>query len=103
MRSRAAIALLVAANSAITGCAASAGAAPPSGAAPSGATVRLGYFPNITHAPAIVGVENGFFRDAVGTGTTLETVTFNAGPSAIEALFNEAVDMTYIGPNPAIN
>jgi NitT/TauT family transport system substrate-binding protein len=67
------------------------------------ATLRLGYFPNITHAPALVGVKNNFFADALGSGTKLETKTFNAGPAAIEALFSGAIDATYIGPNPAIN
>lgn len=66
-------------------------------------TLRLGYFPNITHAPALVGVEDGLFAEALGDDVTLETVTFNAGPAAVEALFSEAVDITYIGPNPAIN
>ncbi len=65
-------------------------------------TVRLGYFPNVTHAPAIVGVENGLFTDHLGDNK-LETKTFNAGPEAVEALFAEALDITYIGPNPAIN
>jgi NitT/TauT family transport system substrate-binding protein len=65
-------------------------------------TVRLGYFPNLTHAPAIIGVEQGLFEDAL-TGSTLETATFNAGTEAIEALFSGAIDMTFIGPNPAIN
>jgi NitT/TauT family transport system substrate-binding protein len=65
--------------------------------------LRLGYFPNITHAPALVGVKNNFFADALGSGTKLETKTFNAGPAAIEALFSGAIDATYIGPNPAIN
>jgi NitT/TauT family transport system substrate-binding protein len=64
--------------------------------------IRLGYFPNITHAPALVGVNKGFFQTALGT-TKLEAKTFNAGPAAIEALFSGAIDATYIGPNPAIN
>src|SRR3712207_5967707 len=68
---------------------------------PSG-TLRLGYFPNVTHAPAIVGVERGLFAAALGPQVKLETSTFNAGPEATEALFNEAVDATFIGPNPAI-
>ena len=65
-------------------------------------TIRLGYFPNITHAPALVGVNKGFFQQALGS-TKLEAKTFNAGPAAIEALFSGAIDATYIGPNPAIN
>ena len=61
-------------------------------------TVRLGYFPNITHASAITGVEKGFFAQALGTNK-LETSTFNAGPAAVEALFSEAIDAAYLGPN----
>ncbi|MEV5769147.1 ABC transporter substrate-binding protein [Micromonospora sp. NPDC052213] len=66
-------------------------------------TLRLGYFPNITHAPAVVGVEKGIFAEKLGTGVTLETKTFNAGPAAIEAIFSGALDATYIGPNPTVN
>src|ERR1700754_5254698 len=65
-------------------------------------TIRLGYFPNITHAPALVGVNKGFFAQALGS-TKLEQKTFNAGPAAIEALFSGAIDAAYLGPNPAIN
>ncbi|NMO50499.1 ABC transporter substrate-binding protein [Actinoplanes sp. TBRC 11911] len=64
--------------------------------------IRLGYFPNITHAPALVGVNKGFFQEALGN-TKLEGKTFNAGPAAIEALFSGAIDAAYLGPNPAIN
>jgi NitT/TauT family transport system substrate-binding protein len=66
-------------------------------------TLRLGYFPNITHATALVGVEKGIFADKLGPNVKLETSTYNAGPAAIEALFADAIDATYIGPNPAIN
>jgi NitT/TauT family transport system substrate-binding protein len=72
-----------------------------SGAAPS--AVRLGYFANVTHAPALVAVEQGFLAEELGPGVALEPRTFNAGPEAVEALFSEALDLTYIGPNPAIN
>jgi NitT/TauT family transport system substrate-binding protein len=64
--------------------------------------VRLGYFPNVTHASAIVGVEKGIFKEKLGDDE-LEVSTFSAGPAAVEALFSEAIDATYIGPNPAIN
>jgi NitT/TauT family transport system substrate-binding protein len=65
-------------------------------------TVRLGYFPNITHATALVGVAKGIYAQKLGTDK-LETQTFNAGPAAVEALFAKAIDATYVGPNPAIN
>jgi NitT/TauT family transport system substrate-binding protein len=66
-------------------------------------TVRLGYFPNVTHAPGIVGDYGGLFEERVADNVTIETSTFNAGPEAVEALFAEALDVTLIGPNPAIN
>jgi NitT/TauT family transport system substrate-binding protein len=65
-------------------------------------TLRLGYFPNLTHASAIVGLEKGIFAGKLG-GVNLETKTFNAGPAAVEAIFSGALDATYIGPNPTIN
>ncbi len=72
-------------------------------AAPSGpVTVRLGYFANITHAPALVGLQKDFFKTKLGANT-LETKVFNAGPAAVEALFGDALDITYVGPNPSIN
>ncbi|MFC4067573.1 ABC transporter substrate-binding protein [Actinoplanes subglobosus] len=64
--------------------------------------IKLGYFPNITHAPALVGVNKKIFEEKLGS-TKLEATTFNAGPAAIEALLSGAIDATYIGPNPAIN
>ncbi|HEY7296019.1 MAG TPA: ABC transporter substrate-binding protein, partial [Dehalococcoidia bacterium] len=72
-------------------------------AAGSRVTLRLGYFPNITHATAIVGVEQGIFANALGPTVKLETSTFNAGPAAVEALFSNALDASYMGPNPALN
>lgn len=76
------------------------GTTPPGGA--TAEVVRLGFFPNVTHAPALVGSHEGLFQQALGT-TKLETKTFNAGPEAIEALNADALDITYVGPNPAIN
>lgn len=73
--------------------------------APSGnpaAELKLGYFGNVTHAPALVGVSKGFVAGELGS-TKLSTQVFNAGPAAIEALNAGAIDATYIGPNPAIN
>lgn len=66
-------------------------------------TLRLGYFPNVTHAPAIVGVENGLYEEALGDLATLETSTYSQGSEASEALLSGAIDATFIGPNPAIN
>src|SRR6195256_4615320 len=64
--------------------------------------VRVGAFPNITHPQAMVGKNEGWFEKALGSGVKIDWKSFNAGPSAIEALFAGALDITYIGPNPAI-
>src|SRR3989440_1776475 len=66
-------------------------------------SLNLGYFPNLTHAVALVGVERGTFKSALGSNVKLETKTFNAGPALIEALFAGDIDIGYVGPNPAIN
>lgn len=73
-----------------------------SGSAPAPATVRLGYFPNVTHAVPIVADREGLFAKRLGS-TKLEVSTFNAGPAAMEALKSGAVDATYVGPGPATN
>jgi NitT/TauT family transport system substrate-binding protein len=74
----------------------------PAASSAGGGTLRLGYFPNLTHATGIVGVEKGFIQKHLGD-TKLETKTFNAGGDAVTALFGNSIDATYIGPNPAIN
>jgi NitT/TauT family transport system substrate-binding protein len=66
-------------------------------------TLRLGYFPNITHSQPIVGLQRGTYEEVLGDNVTIEPTTFNAGPAVIEALFAGAIDASYIGPNPAIN
>lgn len=75
-----------------------------SGESGSGAAeeLRLGYFANVTHAPALIGVNEGLFADELGD-TTLTTQVFNAGPDEVEALFAGALDAAYIGPSPTIN
>lgn len=65
--------------------------------------VRLGYFPNVTHATAVVGVANGDFAKALGPNVELKTSTFNAGPYVIEAIFGSQLDIAYIGPSPTLN
>ena len=93
-------ALVVGAIVAALGMSACGGATQASGAGPE--VVRLGYFPNLTHATAIVADKEGFFTKHLGT-TTLKVSTFNAGPAAIEALKSGAIDATYVGPGPATN
>ncbi|WP_425954962.1 ABC transporter substrate-binding protein [Xylanimonas sp. McL0601] len=66
------------------------------------AEVHLGYFANVTHSPALVGVGGGYFEKELG-GTKLTTEVFNAGPAELEALNAGAIDVAFIGPSPAIN
>ncbi|HEX5492985.1 MAG TPA: ABC transporter substrate-binding protein [Mycobacteriales bacterium] len=64
--------------------------------------LRLGFFPNLTHATALVGLARGFYARRLGA-TALRTQTFNAGPGAVEALFSGDLDAAYLGPGPALN
>jgi NitT/TauT family transport system substrate-binding protein len=70
---------------------------------PASISLRLGYFPTVTHAQPNVGLELGTYAQVLGERIKLETKAFNAGPSVIEAIFAGALDASYIGPNPAIN
>ncbi|MEU3351048.1 aliphatic sulfonate ABC transporter substrate-binding protein [Streptomyces sp. NPDC037389] len=79
-----------------------AGPAAATGAKLSAAKVRIGYFPNITHATPLVGEQAGILQKELGT-TELTSTTFNAGPSEIEALNAGSIDIGWIGPSPAIN
>jgi NitT/TauT family transport system substrate-binding protein len=85
---------------AVLGLAACGGSSAATSAAPG--VVRLGYFPNLTHATAIVADKEGFFSKHLGA-TKLTVSTFNAGPAAMEALKSGAIDATYVGPGPATN
>ena len=71
-------------------------------------TVRVGHFPNITHVQALVarGFERqgrSWFWERLGPGVKIEWYAYNAGPSAMEAIFANSLDLTYVGPNPALN
>ncbi len=66
-------------------------------------SLRIGFFPNITHSQALVGMAEGNFQEALGNEYVIEWNEFNAGPEQIEALMAGAIDVGYIGPIPAIN
>lgn len=83
----------------MAGCASAAGSTPETEEV---TELRLGYFANVTHAPALIGLREGLFEEALD-GIDVTTSVFNAGPAAIEALTAGAIDATYIGPNPSIN
>jgi len=70
--------------------------------------LRVGHFPNVTHAQALVGHAltregKGWFEERLGKGIRIEWLVFNAGPGAMEALLAGSIDLAYVGPNPALN
>src|SRR6201986_991913 len=66
-------------------------------------TVRLGYLANITHAPALIAVKNGYFTKALGSAGTLKTTVFTSGTEETTAILAGQIGAAYVGPNPAIN
>ena len=66
-------------------------------------TLRLGYFPNVTHAPALIGIEGGIFEQTLGSNVTLQTQSFNAGPDVVTGLFADQIDASFIGPGPSFS
>jgi len=71
-------------------------------------TLRIGHFPNITHVQALVAHNmsrqgKGWFEQRLGPNVKIEWFVYNAGPSAMEAVFAKSIDLTYVGPNPVIN
>jgi len=65
--------------------------------------IRVAYFPNITHAVPIIGMEKGTFQSQIGNNTVIEPMLFDAGPQVIESIFAGSIDIAYVGPGPAIN
>jgi NitT/TauT family transport system substrate-binding protein len=70
--------------------------------------VRIGHFPNITHAQVLVAHHlsrqgKGWFEQRLGPDVEIQWFTYNGGPSAMEAILADSIDVTYVGPNPALN
>ena len=65
--------------------------------------LRLGYFPNVTHAPALIGIEGGLFEAKLDKKATLKPQSFNAGPDVVTAIFAGELDASFIGPGPSIS
>jgi len=70
--------------------------------------LRVGFFPNVTHAQGVIGSQTtrngrGWFEGRLGPEVTVQWFAFNAGPSAMEAIFAGSIDLTYVGPNPSLN
>ncbi|MBM4763079.1 aliphatic sulfonate ABC transporter substrate-binding protein [Bacillus sp. B15-48] len=74
-----------------------------SGSSSEGDTVRIGYFPNLTHIATIVGLEKGFFEEALGENVTIETRTVSNGGLFMEAMATNAIDVGTVGPGPLLN
>jgi NitT/TauT family transport system substrate-binding protein len=74
-----------------------------SGGGSSPVVIRLGFLANITHEPALVGLEKGFFTKDLGQGVTLKTSVYSTGTEETTALLAGQLDAAYVGPNPAIN
>jgi NitT/TauT family transport system substrate-binding protein len=72
------------------------------------AVIRVGHFPNITHVQGLVAHNlsrqgKGWFEARLGPGVEIQWFTYNAGPSAMEAIFAKSIELTYVGPGPALN
>src|SRR5256886_8389456 len=70
--------------------------------------IRFGHFPNITHAQGVVANAltrqgKGWFEERLGPNVEIQWFTYNAGPSAMEAIFAGSLDVTYVGQGPALN
>jgi len=70
--------------------------------------LRVGHFPNLTHAQAVIAhglgrQGKGWFEARLGPDVQIQWFVYNAGPTAMEAIFAKSLDLTYVGPNPAIN
>ena len=95
----------------LAGCSSSASSTASSGGTTSSAnaaaaapvTVSLGFLTNITHAPALIGLKEGFFTKALGSAGTLKATAFSTGTEETTALLAGQLDAAYVGPNPTIN
>lgn len=83
------------------GCGSSSGTASASGSAP--VTVHLGYYANLTHAPALVGISSGIFARDLGSDRLDSGQTFTAGPAENQALLSGSIDIAFEGPSPALS
>src|SRR5215475_1581481 len=82
------------------GCGSSSGS---SGGNSDSVVLRLGFLANITHEPALVGLEKGWFAKQLGKNVTLKTTVFSSGTEETTAILAGQLDAAYVGPNPAIN
>jgi NitT/TauT family transport system substrate-binding protein len=80
----------------------------PRTSASAGLVLRVGHFPNVTHAQALIGhalsnERKGWFEERLGPDAKVEWFAYNAGPDAVQALLAGTLDLAYVGPSPALN
>ncbi len=85
------------------GCASSTAGGTATDTAAKHVVLRLGFLENITHAPALIGVKDGFFTKNLGKNVTLQVYPYSTGTEEATALLAGQLDAAYVGPNPAIN
>src|SRR5271168_4192994 len=94
-------ALLIAACSSGSSSTSAGGSGTGTGSGSDPVAVRLGYLANITHAPALIAVKNGYFTQQLGSAGTVHTTVFTSGTQETTALLAGQLDAAYVGPNPA--
>jgi NitT/TauT family transport system substrate-binding protein len=70
--------------------------------------LRVGHFPNVTHAQGVIASQmsrdgKGWFEERLGPGVEIQWFSYNAGPAAMEGIFADSIDLTYVGPSPVLN
>lgn len=70
--------------------------------------LRVGHFPNVTHAQGVIASQlsregTGWFEERLGSEVEIQWFSYNAGPAAMEAIFADSIDLTYVGPSPVLN
>jgi NitT/TauT family transport system substrate-binding protein len=90
-------------SSSATGSASATSSASGAAAASAPVTVRLGFLANITHAPALIALKNGYFKSALGSAGSVNATVFSSGTTETTAILAGQLDAAYVGPNPAIN
>jgi NitT/TauT family transport system substrate-binding protein len=95
--------LVAACSSGSSSSSSSAGGTSASAAAAAPVTVRLGFLANITHAPALIALKNGYFKTALGSAGTVDPTEYSSGTQETTAILAGQLDAAYVGPNPAIN